>query len=122
MQYYRSSIIYYILTSIRYTPTSPMVLSIRDIVILLPAARWQRSVVTLSCNKECIPAYTEKSIKLPDPLELTDSKVPLFEDWLLFITQKLKANADHYNTPLLWIAFVSGCTSGKVQRHIIPCL
>lgn len=63
---------------------------------------------------------TKKSVKLPDPPELTDGKDPLFEDWLLLMTQKFSANADHYDTPELRIAYVASRTAGKARRHITP--
>ena len=52
MQYYYLSIrTQHILISISYTPTFAIVLSLEgDIVFLLPAWLWLRSVVTLGCN------------------------------------------------------------------------
>lgn len=37
----------------------------------------------------------QKTVKIPDPPMLTDGKEPQFDNWMLLITQKLEANADH---------------------------
>lgn len=52
--------------------------------------------------------YSESncSVKLPDPPLLTDGKDPKFEDWLVQMKSKLKANADHYNDESLRMAYV----------------
>ncbi|ODM22623.1 hypothetical protein SI65_00212 [Aspergillus cristatus] len=61
-----------------------------------------------------------KSTKIPDPPMLTDGKEPQFEDWLLLMTQKLTANADHFDTPQLRMAYVASRCEGKARRHITP--
>lgn len=63
-----------------------------------------------------------KSTKIPDPPMLTDGKEPRFDDWLLLMNQKLKANKDHYDTPELRIAYVAGRCDGKARKHITPRL
>ncbi|OJJ88200.1 uncharacterized protein ASPGLDRAFT_41722 [Aspergillus glaucus CBS 516.65] len=40
-----------------------------------------------------------KTTKIPDPPTLTDGKEPQFEDWMLLMSQKLAANAAHFDTP-----------------------
>ena len=60
----------------------------------------------------------QKSAKIPDLLTLTDDKEPQFEDWLLLMIQKLKANQNHFDTPQLQQAYVISHCNGKAQRHI----
>ena len=52
-------------------------------------------------------AINRKTTKIPDPPMLTDGKEPRFEDWLLLMNQKLTANADHFDTSQLRIAYVA---------------
>lgn len=61
-----------------------------------------------------------KSTKLPDPPILTDGREPRFEDWLSRVKNKLKANADHYPSQSIKIAYVEGRTGGKAARHLAP--
>lgn len=61
-----------------------------------------------------------KSTKIPDPPMLTDGKEPRFEDWLLLMSQKLTANADHFDTSQLRIAYVASRCDGKARKHITP--
>ena len=61
-----------------------------------------------------------KSTKIPDPPMLTDGKEPRFEDWLLLISQKLAANADHFDTPQLRMAYIASRCEGKARKHITP--
>ena len=49
-------------------------------------------------------------MKLPNPPVLT----PEFEDWDSRMRNKLKANADHYNTEALRVAYVENRVGGKV--------
>lgn len=63
---------------------------------------------------------SRKSAKIPDPPLLTDGKEPHFEDWLLLMTQKLKANGDHYDSPQLRIAYVASRCDGRARKHITP--
>lgn len=62
----------------------------------------------------------QKTTKIPDPPTLTDGKEPRFEDWLLLMSQKLTANADHFNTPQLRIAYIASRCEGKARKHITP--
>ena len=61
---------------------------------------------------------SSKSAKTPDPLLLTDGKEPWFEDWLLLMTQKLKANHDYYDSPQLYHAYMANHCDGKACKHI----
>ena len=51
---------------------------------------------------------------------LTDGKDPKFEDWVLLITDKLSANADHYPTAALRLAYVKSRCGGRAAQHLIP--
>lgn len=57
-----------------------------------------------------------KTSKIPDPPMLTDGKEPRFEDWLLLMRQKLAANADHFDTPQLRMAYVTSRCDGKSSK------
>ena len=59
------------------------------------------------------PEAARKTVKLLDPPVLTDGKDPEFEDWLSRIKNKLIANADHYGTEALKMAYVENRT-GRV--------
>lgn len=78
--------------------------------------------LTKSGNQESTSATTgvRKTTKIPDPPMLTDGKEPRFKDWLLLITQKLTANADHFDTPQLRMAYVLSRCEGKARKHITP--
>lgn len=52
----------------------------------------------------------------------TDGKEPRFDNWSLLMTQKLEANAAHYDSPQLRRAYVANRCDGKAQKHITPCL
>jgi hypothetical protein len=67
-------------------------------------------------------ALLEKSVKLPNPPVLTDGKDPEFEDWDSRMRNKLKANADPYNTEALRIAYVENRVGGKAAKHLRPRL
>lgn len=75
-------------------------------------------------NRESTPGITSnrKTTKIPDPPMLIDGKEPRFEDWLLLISQKLTANADHFDTPQLRMAYVASRCDGKARKHITPRL
>lgn len=62
----------------------------------------------------------KKSYKLPDPPLLDDGKNPRFEDWQLQMQNKLKANADHFSTPDLRMAYVASRCTGRAAKHITP--
>ena len=55
---------------------------------------------------------------MPNPPVLT----PEFEDWDSRMRNKLKANADHYNTEALRVAYVENRVGGKVAKHLRPRL
>lgn len=61
---------------------------------------------------------TRRSAKIPDPPMLSDGENPRFDDWLLLMNQKLTANADHFDTPALRIAYVASRCEGKAAKHI----
>ena len=91
--------------------------------------RLQRTVVHLAASqvgstvsREVSATPTEKSVKIPNPPVLTNGKDPEFEDWESRIRSKLKANADHYNTDALRIAYVENRTGGKAAKHLRPRL
>ena len=65
-------------------------------------------------------AQSRKTTKLPDPDRLTDGKEPKFEDWLSRMKSKLAANADHYETEALRIAYVESRVSGDAATHLAP--
>src|ERR1700735_5520202 len=54
-----------------------------------------------------------RTTRIDDPAILTDGKNPKFEDWLLYMEDKLSANADHYSTPTLRLAYLTGKRCGK---------
>jgi hypothetical protein len=60
-----------------------------------------------------------KTAKIPDPPILTDGKDPKFEDWLLRMEDKLAANADHYATPAMRLAYVKSRCGGRAAEHIV---
>jgi len=77
----------------------------------------------VSGHQACsIPTHVLKSTKIPDPPMLNDGKEPRFEDWLLSMTWKLTANADHFDTSQLRMAYVASRCEGKAQKHITPRL
>ena len=80
--------------------------------------------LTNSGNQEPMPTTTSvrKTTKIPDPPMLTDGKEPQFEDWLLLMTQKLAANADHFDNSQLRMAYVASRCEGKAWKHITPCM
>jgi hypothetical protein len=90
--------------------------------------RLQRTVINLATqvgstpSREASAALPEKSVKLPNPPVLTDGKDPEFEDWESRIRNKLRANADHYDTEALRIAYVENRVGGKAAKHLRPRL
>jgi chromosome segregation ATPase len=88
----------------------------------------QRTIVHLAAIQANTPSrgvsaaptesVTAKSVKLPDPPILTDGKDPEFEDWESRMRNKLKANADHYHTEILRMAYVENRVSGKAAKHL----
>ncbi|KAI9036270.1 uncharacterized protein KD926_002135 [Aspergillus affinis] len=63
-----------------------------------------------------------RSTKIPDPPMLSNGKDPTFENWQLTIYQKMTANADHYPTTELCIAYVTSRCEKDARRHISPRL
>lgn len=83
--------------------------------------RYLRKVANLVGDEDSAGPRREpgKSAKIPDPPELTDGKDPPFDHWYLLMQQKLAANADHFTTPQLRIAYVVSRTKDKAQRHVM---
>lgn len=75
---------------------------------------WSAADGNVSSQSPC------KSAKIPDPSLLTDGKEPHFKNWLLLMTQKLKANGDHYDSPQLQIVYVASWCDGQAHKHITP--
>lgn len=65
-------------------------------------------------------ATQKKSSKVTDPAQLNDGKDPRFEDWMMLMKNKLRANADHFHTPELRIAYVVGRCTGDALKHVSP--
>jgi hypothetical protein len=61
---------------------------------------------------------TKKTARIPDPPLLTDGNEPRFDYWQMQIKQKLDANADHFSSPALRLAYVTGRCSGDAMKHI----
>jgi hypothetical protein len=61
-----------------------------------------------------------RSMKLTDPLLLTDGVEPTFENWKLQLQDKLEINADHFLTPRARMAYVFSRTGGDAQTHLRP--
>ena len=76
------------------------------------------SQITVEEHTSSQAFINHKSVKIPDPLMLINSKEPQFEDWLLLMTQKLKANQNHFDTPQLQQIYVISHCDGKAWRHI----
>ena len=68
------------------------------------------------------PETSSKSVKLPDPPLLTDSKDPEFEDWLSRMKNKLTVNADYYNIEALKMAYTENRTGGDAAKYLAPRL
>jgi transposase InsO family protein len=60
-----------------------------------------------------------RTTRIDDPAILTDGKNPKFEDWLLYMEDKLSANADHYSTPTLRLAYVRSRCGGRAIEHLL---
>jgi hypothetical protein len=78
----------------------------------------QQALQYRNCS-ESSTIQCKKSSKIPDPPILTDGKEPTFEDWLLRMEDKLSANADHYPTSALRLAYVKSRCGGRASDHII---
>ena len=64
----------------------------------------------------------DKSIKLPDPAVFMGAADQNFDNWLSKIRRKLSANADHYITDALRIAYVESRVDGPAGKHLAPRL
>jgi hypothetical protein len=85
----------------------------------------QRMAQALARNLINAPASataiaSKRSMKLPDPPELTDGKDPRYEDWELMMKDKLKANSDHLDTPEIRMAYVVSRTKEDARKHLMP--
>ena len=61
-----------------------------------------------------------KSAKIADPPLLDNGTNPRFEDWMILMKNKLRANADHYPTTEIQLALVAGRCTGAAFKHIAP--
>jgi hypothetical protein len=61
-----------------------------------------------------------KSTKLPDPPIFTDGKDPTFERWRVQTQDKLRVNADHFQSTEAKKAYVFSRTGGDAQNHLLP--
>jgi hypothetical protein len=61
-----------------------------------------------------------KSTKLPDPPILTDGKDPTFKRWRVQTRDKLRVNADHFQSMEAKKAYVFSRTGGDAQNHLLP--
>lgn len=74
-----------------------------------------------------VPIKPPKSEKVADPPVFRgkeDGKEvePKFEDWILAMKRKLRANADRFNTEELRIAYIAGRVGGEAANHLRPYL
>jgi hypothetical protein len=81
-----------------------------------------RATTTSQRSTPEVDKLPRRTTKIPDPPLLTDGKDPTYEDWRLAIDQKLVANADHFDTPTLRIAYVASRTAEKARKHLTPRL
>ncbi len=79
-------------------------------------ARSQRESSTLSGNGNGNDHH--KSVKLPDPLIFTETGDPTWETWNIKIADKLDANANHYPTEKIRIAYVISRLEGDADQQI----
>ena len=63
---------------------------------------------------------TRRSTKLPDPPVLTDGKDPDYDLWARRMKSKLEANADHYPTESLRMAYLATRVEGTASLHLAP--
>jgi hypothetical protein len=61
-----------------------------------------------------------KPLKLPDPPAFTDGKDPTFERWRVQMQDKLRVNADHFQSMEAKKAYVFNRTGGDAQNHLLP--
>ena len=65
------------------------------------------------------PESSKKSSKIADPPILIDGKDLTFENWLSLIQDKLAANADHYPTPTMRLAYIKSRCGGRAAEHLM---
>lgn len=51
---------------------------------------------------------------------LTGGKESRFEDWWLLMSQKLAANADHFDMAQFQMVYVANCCEGRACKRITP--
>jgi hypothetical protein len=88
--------------------------------------RLQREIKGERITKQNTPTGSEtvsskRFTKLPDPL-IFESREQNIELWLSCMRSKLKANADHYPTDDLKMAYTENRIGGEAALHIAPCI
>ncbi len=78
-------------------------------------ARSQRESSTLSGNENGNDHH--KSVKLPNPPIFIETDDPTWETWNIKIADKLDANADHYSTEKIRIAYVISRLEGDADQQ-----
>ena len=78
--------------------------------------------VVLRQSRADTVAVHQKSTKLPDPPVLTDGKEPTIDHWSQKMRAKLTANADHYPTEELKMAYLASRAEGTANLHLAPRL
>jgi hypothetical protein len=68
---------------------------------------------------EVTKKLTKNLTKISDPLILTNRKEPKFKDWLLYVKDKLAANANHYPILAMHLAYVKSCYSGRAVEYLV---
>ena len=69
-------------------------------------------------SRGSVPPEERRSIQIPDPPVLTDGTDPDFEGWVLSVEDKLAANADHFSTPALRLAYVKSRCGGATRSTL----
>ena len=68
------------------------------------------------------PTAAKRSTKLPDPPVFTDGKEITIDHWSQKMRAKLAANADHYPTEELKMAYLASRVEGTANLHLAPRL
>lgn len=63
-------------------------------------------------------AESRRTAKLADPPQLEDSVEVQYEAWETQMKLKIAANADHFTTPAMRIAYVSSRCTGEAYKHL----
>ena len=91
------------------------------------AVQAQASARPLSLEIEWVSSEDEESqqsdtscytTKLLNLFKLSDGKGPTFKHWILDMEDKLLANADHFETPKLCIAYIWNWMEGWAREHL----